>query len=265
MLIPDTPSVEPVYVTTEDGIRLASYRYGDPSLPTVVAVHGFASNAFLNWELSGWVRALGRAGYGVLALDLRGHGASEAPLAPERYSLSIFAADVLAVMHAHGLERAHYLGYSMGARTGWRLGLAQPEYLRSLSLGGMPSGDPLTAFDMEAARRYLDSGEPVTDPLTAGYIRMGEGVDGNNLRALMAVVAGVRGSLHAAIDITPRLPALLVTGSEDAVAPGSRALAEASGAAFVELPGRGHLSAVGARGFKDAVIEFLLRLDGRAP
>lgn len=263
MNIPTEPSVPVRFITAADGVRLASYFYGaDPARPTILAVHGFASHAFLNWELSGWTRVLTRAGYNVLAFDLRGHGRSDAPLEPERYSLEIFASDARAVLAAYGLARVHYLGYSMGARTGWRLGLESPELLESLILGGMPEGDPLTTFDAAAAHAYLEAGTPVADPLTAGYLRMAEGVEGNDLRAMIAVVTGVRSGMHARIGSTPRVPLLFVTGGRDAVAPGSRALALASGGEFVEIPGRGHLNTVGARGFKDAVLDFLARQTG---
>ncbi|MFZ4843459.1 alpha/beta fold hydrolase [Mycetocola saprophilus] len=259
MLIPTEPTVPTEYVTTADGLRLATYRYGDPSAPTVLAVHGFASHAFLNWELSGWTRELTRAGFGVLAFDLRGHGSSDAPSDPARYSLSLFASDARAVLAHHGVPRAHYLGYSMGARTGWRLGRESPELLYDLVLGGMPEGDPLTTFDAPAAYAYRDHGTPIADPLTAGYVRMAEGVPGNRLDALIAVVEGVRGGEHAALGAAPTPPMLLATGEKDAVAPGSRALAAEAGAEFVEIPGRGHLNAVGARAFKDAAVEFLVR------
>ncbi|WP_158078060.1 alpha/beta fold hydrolase [Rathayibacter sp. VKM Ac-2630] len=69
----------PVFVVADDGTRLATYSVGDEGAPTVLAVHGFASNAVLNWETAGWLRTLVRAGYRVVALDQRGHGASEKP------------------------------------------------------------------------------------------------------------------------------------------------------------------------------------------
>ena len=62
---------------SSDGVAIATYEWGDPDAPTVVAVHGFASSAIANWHVTGWTRELTRAGLHVIALDQRGHGASD--------------------------------------------------------------------------------------------------------------------------------------------------------------------------------------------
>jgi pimeloyl-ACP methyl ester carboxylesterase len=53
---------------------------GDP----VCLVHGFASNHAVNWVNTLWVKALGDAGYRVIALDNRGHGRSDKLYPPLR-------------------------------------------------------------------------------------------------------------------------------------------------------------------------------------
>src|SRR6478736_5284483 len=45
---------------------------GDP----ILLIHGFASSKEINWVQPGWVDTLTKAGYRVIALDNRGHGAS---------------------------------------------------------------------------------------------------------------------------------------------------------------------------------------------
>ena len=61
-----------------DGLSLAYFDEGDPSGEPVLLVHGFASSASVNWVFPGWLKTLGDAGYRVVALDNRGHGASSA-------------------------------------------------------------------------------------------------------------------------------------------------------------------------------------------
>jgi len=51
----------------------------------IVLVHGFASTKEINWVNPGWVSTLTRAGYRVIALDDRGHGASQKLYDPADY------------------------------------------------------------------------------------------------------------------------------------------------------------------------------------
>lgn len=92
----------------------------DPPTPsastkTLVLLHGFTGSA------SGWgthLDTFARAGYRVIALDLLGHGASDAPTDPQRYSIEHCRNDILAALAALGVQFAEtiLLGYSMGGR-----------------------------------------------------------------------------------------------------------------------------------------------------
>jgi pimeloyl-ACP methyl ester carboxylesterase len=57
--------------------------------------------------------------------DLRGWGWSEAP--PGDYAKTTFAADVLALLDAEGLERVQLIGHDWGGFTGFLLALEHPE------------------------------------------------------------------------------------------------------------------------------------------
>ncbi|MDQ4061740.1 MAG: 3-oxoadipate enol-lactonase [Pseudomonadota bacterium] len=70
------------------------------------------------------------ARYHVLRYDTRGHGASDAPEGP--YDFDMLIADVIAVMDHHGVERATFMGLSLGGMTGLGLALAHPERLSRL-------------------------------------------------------------------------------------------------------------------------------------
>lgn len=60
---------------TSEGYEIAFSIYGEG--PTVLLVHGFASNGKVNWVDTGWVEELVEAGYRVVTIDNRGHGKSQ--------------------------------------------------------------------------------------------------------------------------------------------------------------------------------------------
>ena len=105
----------------------------------IVLVHGFASNKETNWVRPGWVMTLTRAGRRVIALDLRGHGASAKLYDPAAYHSSIMADDVRALIDHLGFTRADVMGYSLGSRITAFLATAHPGHVRSAVLGGLGS------------------------------------------------------------------------------------------------------------------------------
>src|SRR5207245_231868 len=74
--------------TSFDGTGIAWQRWDsatDAALPPVVLHHGYAVDANVNWVAPGIVAALPAAGRDVVAVDARGHGASDKPHSPDRY------------------------------------------------------------------------------------------------------------------------------------------------------------------------------------
>ncbi|WP_212770906.1 alpha/beta fold hydrolase, partial [Pseudokineococcus marinus] len=261
---------EPQVVVVADGTRIASYVWepegGDGDAPVVVAVHGFASSAAANFAQTGWTRDLPRAGFRVIALDQRGHGASDTPHDPARYDLDVLVDDVVAVLDHHGVDAAHYVGYSLGARVGWRAALRAPERVLSAVLGGVPDGEPLERFDLAQARAHVEDGAEVTDRITAAYLTMADSVAGNDVRALIALVEGMRGSGSLDPEDPPHQPVLVATGSEDGILERSRRLAAAlPQGSFVEIPGRHHFNAPTSRHFRTAAVDFLTDVPAAAP
>jgi alpha-beta hydrolase superfamily lysophospholipase len=86
--------------------------------PAVLLVHGFASDRL---GLSGLARKLAAAGYGVLTIDVQGHGQNRNPFRGSRASDRIFFEDLSAgvdylraTKHVDG-SRIVVMGHSMGA------------------------------------------------------------------------------------------------------------------------------------------------------
>jgi pimeloyl-ACP methyl ester carboxylesterase len=244
-----------------EGYRIATYDHpAEANAPVVLAVHGFSSSAYANWQATGWIRELGRAGYRVISFDQRGHGASDKPHDPAAYTMAAFVADAEAVIGAYLLDEVTWVGYSLGARVGWHAAIELPHRITRAVFGGIPDGDPLTRFRVDEARAFLSSGRPVEDRLTQSYLRMAAGIRGNDLEALVSLVEGMRGGAQPDPADPPSQPLLFATGSEDPILDASRTLAEACPAgAFYEIPGRNHFNAPTSRDFRARALEFLAR------
>lgn len=247
------------YVMSAEGHQIATYAWGDPDADTVLCVHGFASSCRDNWVETGWVRALTGAGYRVIGVDQRGHGASDKPDDPRAYSMGAFVGDLIAVLDTYLVDEVRYLGYSLGARVGWQLAVDAPEHVGRAVLGGIPDGRPLGRLRIEQARAYAEKGIPVEDPVTLNYVRLAERVPDNDLRALIALAEGMRfGDADPDPERPPVQPVLFATGTEDAIFERSRALAAtAPRGGFVAIPGRHHFNAPGSRVFREEALAFL--------
>ena len=79
--------------------------------------------------------------YRVIAIDTRGHGRS--PRGDGEFTLSRFADDLYMFMTAHGIEKAHILGFSDGGNIALIFALRHPDMVERLILNGAnidPSG-----------------------------------------------------------------------------------------------------------------------------
>lgn len=109
------------------GIRAAHFVYGEG--PPVVLLHGWGAHSGLMWPL---VERLAPLGYRCYVPDLPGFGQTPPP--PEAWSVFDYAAWVLALLEANGLERVHLFGHSFGGRLGLILGAEHPERLVKMAL-----------------------------------------------------------------------------------------------------------------------------------
>jgi pimeloyl-ACP methyl ester carboxylesterase len=225
----------------------------------IVLVHGFASNAVVNWVQPGWFASLKSAGRRVIALDNRGHGASTKLYDPAAYHSSLMAADVLALLDHLGLERADVMGYSMGARIAAFLALQSARRVRSAIFGGLGSNliDGTGVPDAVAEALEAPSLGAVSDP-QARMFRVFAEQTKSDLRALAACVRGSRQTLTRAEIATIRLPALVALGSKDVIGGSAPELASLLPAGqALEIPGRDHMTTVGDKVFKQGVLSFL--------
>ena len=94
------------------GVEIAVYEAGPADAPAIVFVHGF-SQAALSWQRQ--FESDLAAGFRLIAVDVRGHGASGKPMAAQAYGDPLaYADDTRAVLDHCGVERAVLVGWSMG-------------------------------------------------------------------------------------------------------------------------------------------------------
>jgi pimeloyl-ACP methyl ester carboxylesterase len=240
---------------SSDGVRLHYELHGPEDGTPVLLVHGFASDYRLNWVGTRWQETLTAAGYRVIGLDCRGHGQSDKPHDPASYSLGNMAADAVRLLDHLGLERARYIGYSMGARIGLQAVLDSPARVEQAVLGGLGISGALEGAQKIA--RALRGGEPES-AIAGRFKRFAAARPENDLEALAACIVGQQPGLDPATLGAIKTPLLLVVGDLDDIARDAHRLASLIPTAkLVEITGRDHMSAVPARQFKDAALEFL--------
>lgn len=154
-------------------VRLAAldYRRTAPrgAIPLLV-LHGQAD---LAWSMHPVASALAHR-YGVVSLDLRGHGDSDHPGA---YSILHYMADVRAVIEHLGMDRPIIIGHSLGGQITSQLAGLYPELMRAIVLAeGI--GPPITGIERneinpDVARSHIErlttavGRRPLTDTAAA--------------------------------------------------------------------------------------------------
>jgi pimeloyl-ACP methyl ester carboxylesterase len=131
---------DPRFLRGADGVRIAVRAVGDPQAPPIVFVHGWAASA------KAWVEQLSdlelAARHRLIAVDLRGHGASDIPVSG--YDRPSTWADDLAAVLAYADRPAVVVAWSYG-------GLVVTDYLRERGTAGI-AGLVLTGALTEVGR-----------------------------------------------------------------------------------------------------------------
>jgi pimeloyl-ACP methyl ester carboxylesterase len=115
------------------GVGLHVARAGEG--PPVVLLHGFPE-CWYSWRRQ--IEALARAGFSVLAPDLRGYNLSDKPAGRDAYHLRLLVEDVAALVRTTGQARAHVVGHDWGGILAWTLAGERPELLDKLVILNAP-------------------------------------------------------------------------------------------------------------------------------
>ncbi len=246
--------IEPQFFASFDGERIAWRELGEGK--AVVLLHGYFSNAEVNWLRYGHAAAIAARGFRVIMPDLRGHGESAKPHDPSAYPRDALMRDGLALIDHLGLSDYDLGGYSLGARTTVRM-LANGAKPRRVVLSGMGLTGVIETAGRGGYFRHvltnLGSFERgTTEWMTEAFLKT---TQGDPVALLHVLDTFVDTPVEALAGM--EAPTLVVSGNQDDDNGSGAALADAlPHAIFREVPGN-HMGAVTKPELGQAIADFL--------
>ena len=134
-------------IKTADGVSLY-YEEAGSGTP-IVFVHEFAGD-YRTWEPQ--MRHFTRL-YRCITYSQRGYPPSDVPDDPARYGQEIARGDVIAIMDALGIAKAHIVGHSMGAYTALHVGIRNRDRCISVTAAGCGWGSVADPAEREVMRK----------------------------------------------------------------------------------------------------------------
>jgi len=246
--------IEPKYFDSFDGARLAWRELGEGR--PLILIHGYFSNAEVNWLKYGHAERIAAAGFRVIMPDLRGHGDSAKPHDAAAYPPDALMRDGLALVRHLGLTDYDLGGYSLGGRTTVRMLVngAAPRraVLSGMGLSGILHTQGRGSYFRNVLTHLGSFQRGSAEWLTEAFLKTTGGDPVALLHILDTFVDTTDAELRG-ID----QPTLVATGADDddngsaadlaAVLPQGR---------FLELPGN-HMSAVTKPELGVAIADFL--------
>ena len=254
-----------------NGVLLNCQVDGREGAPWVIFSNSIA-NTLAMWDEQA---ALLSRDWRVLRYDTRGHGGSDGP--DGAYSMDMLAADVVGLMDYFKIDRARFVGLSLGGMTGMGLGILHPKRIERLVLCACRADAP-AAYQEQWRQRIgviQEKGvESLVEPtiqrwFPPEFIKSSPAVI-DKMRSMIRSTSakGYIGCGHALIGLnylsrlgTIKTPTLFVAGKQDqgAAPEVMRAMhAAVSGSRFAEVAPSGHIINIeNPKGWADAVVPFL--------
>ncbi len=215
--------------------------------------------------------------YRVLRYDTRGHGHSSAPPGP--YSFDQLTGDVIGLMDAMTIERASFMGLSLGGMTGLGLALRHPDRFERIICADARADapDPFRAmWDDRIAKVQAGGVEAIADmTLSTWFTTDWLGAHPQEAASIRDMVIATPANGYVAccealktLDYRRQLagitiPTMYLGGAEDkgAAPEVMQAMADATpGARYVEIPGAAHVANINAPDQFNAAIGSFLNL-----
>ncbi|MCP3379349.1 MULTISPECIES: alpha/beta fold hydrolase [unclassified Bradyrhizobium] len=257
------------HVTAGDGCRIAYQFDSRGDNPVLILSNSIATDHRM-WDRQ--IAELSKS-FRVLRYDTRGHGSSDAPQGP--YSLDRLGRDVIELMDALGIARAHFCGLSLGGFVGQWLGFRAPKRIDRLILsntspylGPSPQWDDLIKRVLRERNMAAMADMFIGNWFPPQMIRDESAtVDAFRNMILATAPDGLAGCFAVVRDADLRrtntlirAPTLVIGGIDDTVTLASHSEAIASAipeSQLVLLPGVHMLNIERQASFLEAVLEFL--------
>lgn len=252
------------------GLRFNVVDEGSRDAPVLVLSHSLAAHLAM-WAPQ--AQALSRD-YRVIRYDTRGHGASEVPTGA--YSFAELTSDVIALLDALGIARAHVAGLSLGGMTALGLALDYPARIASICAANCSAQAPEGAaamWDERIANARSQGMVALVEPTIARWFTAAmlatRPAEVEPVRHMIATtpVAGYTGCGAALKTLAYRerlgelrLPALFIAGAQDPAIPVAAMVdmhKRVRGSRLIELPAAHLANLECAAAFNAALADFL--------
>jgi pimeloyl-ACP methyl ester carboxylesterase len=252
-----------------NGVEICAERFGSVDDPCILLIMG-ASASMIWWDREFCIR-LAKTGRFVIRFDNRDVGRSTCyPPGEIHYSIHNLVDDAVAVLDSYGIEKAHFVGMSLGGMITQVAAIKYPN--RVLSITAIASGifaerpdlppieDKILAYhakasevdweDRQSVEQYLVGGWKLLNgsrhPFNKGQAKRLAREEINRANSLLSMFnhALLRGGEELYKEVNHlRIPTLVIHGTEDPVLPlpHAKAFADAiPNARLVILEGAGH-------------------------
>lgn len=280
--------------TSPDGLSLFARDYAPgpgPARPPIIAIHGLTRNSA---DFGAIAPLMAQSGRRVLAVDVRGRGLSDRALDPMTYRPDVYAADVLALMDQAAVDRAVFVGTSMGGLITMALTALRPKAVVAAVLNDIGpevapeglariaaySGQPVEIGSWADAAAYAKQINAVAFPHYSDadwdafarriFRQQPDGEIGLDYDPDISVPIRAAGSKALVPNLWPMFrrlarnrPTLLVRGGTSdllSAAIAGKMRKAAPTLAYVEVPGVGHAPMLDEPEAKAAIFEFLAEL-----
>lgn len=213
----------------------------------IILLHGLTVSFAGNYAPWGWIEKLNAIGFQVIGFDFKGHGKSGKPTDPNAYGTKTLAEDVLALLDHLKINKASFIGFSLGSIVTLHLLHAFPARCNASVL--IATGDGLVGKEPYTAATVLPQiGDALDYPEfpkhlpghIAAYWQFATDVGGDR-KSAAAASRGIYPSLSIKNTANIKNPILVVSGDCDPVLGQGPLMAESFPRGhYIEIKGADH-------------------------